>query len=132
MAECAKACDATKNCQYFTKSKATNISGQPMCGACFLSQHCDTTGKFVPSKASGDRGDTFVKAKATPVFLDGRPIEHVVVAPADEAEGGKWPRCGMATHGVNTAQVRVLVVVSGRTFQQENAESFARAAVLIA
>ena len=39
---------------------------------------------------------------ATERYIDGRPLEAVM--PAANPKPGHWPRCGMATHGVNTAQ----------------------------
>lgn len=99
LGDCARKCDATPRCRYITVSKPH--SGK--CGACFLEEHCNSTGGFVPFQGQpGDRGDTYVKSKPTAEYLDGRPLEALVADGA--APKDKWPRCGMITHGVNTAQ----------------------------
>lgn len=114
---CFKACDADPNCNFVTKSKPHNGK----CGACFLEQHCNSTGIFVPfkdplGKVTGDRGDTFrkihtstgrsaaagsiISSQNSQTFDTARTVESL----EQQTKQDKWPRCGMITHGVNTAQ----------------------------
>jgi hypothetical protein len=98
-AQCFEQCDARADCHFVTKSKPHGGD----CGACFLSEFCNRTGGFIPfhdpsGKLTNDRANTYVKKRQK-----SNKMKTSLLSPVDQAKRG-WPRCGMITHGVNTAQ----------------------------